>query len=208
MKMVVILFYLLKVWLLTNRQQCQNFFSWSRGLDLNKNSSPAGLEFVDNDQPTTFSNKNLNNNSPHSCGWSCQTTIILITMGTESVHCKINNRQLLTTSLRQAGLAELTGPQTNKYSVWCWCSCQIKNNKQEIMIAPIHHLPWSCGSGATKQISKSVVSDMSLVLTDFNKSLLINCAELFPTNQQKQKTSQSNKSANVHMAFAVDAGQK
>ena len=46
------------------------------------------------------------------------------------------------------------------------------------------------------------------MLTNFNESLLIKCVELFLANQQKQKISQSNKSANTHMALAMDVGQK
>ena len=46
------------------------------------------------------------------------------------------------------------------------------------------------------------------MLTDFNELLLIDCVGLLPTKQQKQKTSQANESANVHIAPTVDAGQK
>ena len=127
-------------------------------------------------------------------------------IGAESAHCKINIRQSLARLLRHAGLAVLIRSQTNEYSVWFWCSCQIKNNKQEIMTVPMHHLPWPCGSGTIKQIKccqwRSVTARWS------QKTMLINCVELLPANQQKQKTSQSSKSANAHMALAVDVGQK
>ena len=90
--------------------------------------------------------------------------------------------------LRQAGLT-VTYPdlKANKYSVWCRCSDQIKHDKQEITICSANAPPvlilWL---GYHKSI-KRVASGVALVLTDFNKSLLMNCVELLLTNQQKQK---------------------
>ena len=169
---MVAMFYLLKVWLLTNRQQCQNFFSWPRGPDLNKNLFPAGLQLLTATSQRHLAIKTSTTIAHSRVAESAKELLSLsqCQIGTEPVHCKINSRQLLATLLCQAGLTKLTRPQTNKYSVWCWCSRQIKNNKQEIMIVSMHH-PRSCGSG-------------------------------------KNQANQIDKSANAHMALAVDLGKK
>ena len=88
-----------------------------RGPDLNKSLFPAGLEFVDSDQPTTFPNKTSTTIAHSRVTEAVKELLLLLQcqIVTEPVNYKIIDRQLLATLLRQAGLDELTRPQTNKY---------------------------------------------------------------------------------------------